>query len=106
MGEHEATDTDDSRPPRQRHRASVAEVSLSEIRWRQYALYVDLYKYFFEITIKYNVFYYVITGGIVSFCLSRSNVGIAIWSLVLPRGSFKTDLITEQVGKQIAYRGR
>lgn len=59
--------------------------SKREILWRQYALYADLYKFYIDIVIKYNVFHYAITGGILSFYFTRSsNVALAKWSLALP----------------------
>jgi hypothetical protein len=40
-------------------------------RWRQLGVQVDLYKFFFDWTLKLDIFYYTLTGAIVSFFLSR-----------------------------------
>ena len=38
-----------------------------DILWKQFSLYVDLYKFYMDITMKVNLFYYGITGAILSF---------------------------------------
>jgi hypothetical protein len=55
-----------------------------EILWRDYALSADLYKFYIEIAVKINVFYYAITGGIASFCFAQQQVGYTKWALLLP----------------------
>lgn len=55
-----------------------------EILWKQYALHVDLYKFYIDATIKLNAFHYAITGAIISFYFTRTDVGYAKWGLVLP----------------------
>ena len=52
--------------------------------WRQYQTHVDLYKHYLELTLKLNVFYYAVTGAIVSFYLSRHQPGVLKYVLVLP----------------------
>ena len=52
-----------------------------ELLWRQYQLHVDLYKHYLDMTLKFNTFYYAITGGIVSFYFSRADLPLMIWSL-------------------------
>lgn len=55
-----------------------------EILWRDYALSADLYKFYLELAVKVNVFYYAITGGIASFCFAQPQVAYAKWALLLP----------------------
>jgi len=55
-----------------------------EIAWRDYALSADLYKFYLDLAVKVNVFYYAITGGIVSFCFAQHQVAFAKWGLLLP----------------------
>ncbi len=55
-----------------------------ELLWRQYQLHVDMYKHYLEITLKFNAFYYAITGSIVSFYFSRADLPLMVWSLTLP----------------------
>src|SRR5438034_10853152 len=52
--------------------------------WRQYALLVDLYKHYLELVLKFNVFFYAVTGAIVSFYLSRPSTGLLRHSLLFP----------------------
>lgn len=54
-----------------------------ELLWRQYQLNVDLYKGYLELVIKMNVFYYAVTGAILSFYFSNQN-DLTKLSLVLP----------------------
>lgn len=56
-----------------------------ELLWRQYNLNVDLFKHYLKITIEFNVFYYAITGAIVSYYLSNaSNQPLMRYALLLP----------------------
>jgi hypothetical protein len=52
--------------------------------WRQISLHTDLYKHYLELVLKFTAFYFVLTGAIVSFYLSRSNPGVLRFSLLLP----------------------
>ena len=45
---------------------------------------VDLYKHYLKITIEFNVFYYAITGAILSYYLSHSDIELLKYSLLLP----------------------
>jgi hypothetical protein len=63
---------------------SMNEPSTKEIDWRDYALSADIYKFYVDILLKFNIFYYGITGGIVSYCLSQHQIAILRWALVLP----------------------
>jgi len=56
-----------------------------ELLWRQYQMNVDLYKGYLDLVVKINVFYYAITGAILSFYFSNSSDEPHIkWSLLLP----------------------
>ena len=52
--------------------------------WKQYQLHVDLYKYYLEMVIKFNVFYYAVTGAILSFYFSQKEVSLIRYSLLFP----------------------
>jgi hypothetical protein len=60
------------------------DLSGSELLWRQYNLHVDLYKFYLDIALKMNVFFYLITGGILSFYLANSNERLLKYSFLLP----------------------
>jgi hypothetical protein len=51
---------------------------------KQYQLMVDIYKFYFEILLKFLVFHYAVTGAIVSFYLSQPNVGFIRFALAFP----------------------
>lgn len=62
----------------------AGDPSEREILWRDYALSADLYKFYLELAVKVNVFYYAITGGIASFCFAQQQLAYAKWALLLP----------------------
>ena len=56
-----------------------------ELLWRQYALHVDLYKFYLDLTVKVNVFYYAITGAILTYYFQHAvDKSIARFALLLP----------------------
>ena len=55
-----------------------------ELLWKQYKLNVSLYKSYLELAIKINIFYYAITGGILSFYFASQDKGFIKYSLVFP----------------------
>lgn len=57
----------------------------TEILWKQYQQNIDLYKFYMELTIKFNVFFYAVTGAIISYVLSQLNGNNLIqYALILP----------------------
>lgn len=55
-----------------------------ELLWNEYKQQVDLYKFYLELTIKTNTFYYAITGAILSFYFASSGKPNMQYSLLLP----------------------
>jgi hypothetical protein len=55
-----------------------------EILWKQFVVYVDLYKFYMDLTIKINLFYYGITGAIVSFYFTHPHTPLIRYALCLP----------------------
>lgn len=55
-----------------------------ELLWRQYSQNVDLYRFYMELVIKLNVFYYAVTGAILSYYFSHTTVESVHLSLILP----------------------
>lgn len=54
--------------------------------WREYQMSVDLYKFYLELVTKMLVWYYAITGGILSFYFTDKTLPFARWALLLPTG--------------------
>jgi cytochrome b subunit of formate dehydrogenase len=53
--------------------------------WKQYEINVDLYKHYLKLTIEINVFYYAITGAIVSYYFAhRMEAPDIRFALMLP----------------------
>lgn len=55
-----------------------------EILWGQYKQNIDLYKFYMELIVKFNVFYYAVTGAIVSFYFANQSIENIKYSLLLP----------------------
>lgn len=55
-----------------------------DLLWKQYELHVDLYKHYLELSLKFNLFYYAVTGGILSFYFSNtSDFGVPRYLLLV-----------------------
>jgi hypothetical protein len=55
-----------------------------ELKWRQYALLVDLYKFYLDLFLKFNIFFYAVTGAIMSVYLTKLDQRALRFALVLP----------------------
>jgi hypothetical protein len=55
-----------------------------DILMKQYQLLVDVHKFYFDFVLKFLIFHYAVTGGILSFYLSKPNVGVMRFALVFP----------------------
>jgi hypothetical protein len=55
-----------------------------ELLWRQYNLWVDIYKFHMDLVLKANAFFYLITGGILSYYFAHTDQRLIKWSLLLP----------------------
>lgn len=52
--------------------------------WCQYEHNTELYKFYFDLFIKINLFYYGITGGIITFYFTHRTIEVVKYSLLLP----------------------
>lgn len=56
-----------------------------ELLWRQYEMHNELYKGYLDLVVKVNVFYYAITGAMISFYFVHVGANELIrWSLLFP----------------------
>jgi hypothetical protein len=62
----------------------MSELTEKEILWRDLELSAKLYQFYVEATLKVNLFAYGITGGILSFCLTKPRSDYTHWALILP----------------------
>lgn len=60
------------------------EPSEKEILWRQLSQNIELYKFYMELVVKFNVLYYAVTGAIISFFLAHPEIDDLKFSLILP----------------------
>jgi hypothetical protein len=51
---------------------------------RQYEIGIDLYKDYLKLVIELNVFYYAITGAIISYYFAHNTDPMMRWALMLP----------------------
>jgi len=59
--------------------------AIHEILLKQYHIHIDLYKHYLELSLKVNIFYYAVTGAILSFYFSNPySSKIIKYSLILP----------------------
>ncbi len=56
----------------------------NELKWKRFTLDIDLYKSYLELLIKFNVFYYAITGAILSYYFAHQDIKVLACSLILP----------------------
>ena len=55
-----------------------------DILWKQYELHVNLYRDYLKLILEFNVFYYAVTGAILSFYFSNTaNVGVPRYGLLV-----------------------
>ena len=59
-------------------------VESQELLWRQYALSVELFKHYMKLAIEFNVFYYAITGAILSYYFAHQSEPVVRYALVFP----------------------
>lgn len=55
-----------------------------ELRWNDYKMTVELHRSYIDLSIKLNMFYYAITGAIISFHFTNSAIEVAKYALYLP----------------------
>ncbi|MFL6212083.1 MAG: hypothetical protein ACJ74W_24770 [Pyrinomonadaceae bacterium] len=55
-----------------------------ELLWKQYELHTDLYKHYLELILKFNAFYYAVTGAIISFYFTKSDIPLIKYALLFP----------------------
>jgi hypothetical protein len=53
-------------------------------KWEEYKLHIELYKFYLDIGLKANLFFYLITGTILGFYLTHPEVKYKKFSLLLP----------------------
>ena len=55
-----------------------------EIVFEHYKIHIDLYKHYLELLIKFNLFYYAITGAILSFYFANKTIIFIQFVLLFP----------------------
>lgn len=55
-----------------------------ELLWRQYSMAIDLFKHYLKLAVEFNVFFYAITGGVVSYYFAHNTEPLMRYALLLP----------------------
>lgn len=55
-----------------------------ELLWHQYSQNVELFKYYLKLVVEFNVFFYGITGAVVSYYLAHASEHYMRHALLLP----------------------
>lgn len=55
-----------------------------ELIFNHYKIHIELYKHYLELLIKFNLFYYAITGAILSFYFSNHTITFIQYLLIFP----------------------
>jgi hypothetical protein len=55
-----------------------------ELLWKQYALHIDLYKYYLDITLKGVTLSYGITGALITYVFGKGGDHLLVIALLLP----------------------
>jgi hypothetical protein len=58
----------------------------ADLLWKQYSLHVDLYKFYLDLVLKTNVFFYGITGAILTYYFTHQGEPLVSLALLLPLG--------------------
>lgn len=66
------------------HVTRLSDERIHEALWREYQMSVDLFKFYVDQVVKVLIFYYGITGGILSFYFTHDTAPLARWALMLP----------------------
>lgn len=57
----------------------------TELLLKEFEFHIDLVKHYLDLVIKFNVFYYAVTGALLSYYFTNSkSENLVRWSLVLP----------------------
>jgi hypothetical protein len=73
-----------------------------ELLWKQYQQNVDLYKFYLDLLIKFNVFYYAVTGAIISFVLAHSTAFFIYGAVLMGIPRRETFAIRDALGLKAA----
>ncbi len=55
-----------------------------EINWKDFEMSVNLHKNYLDLVVKLNLFYYAITGAILSFHFTNEIQSVSVIALILP----------------------
>lgn len=59
-------------------------MSEKSIEWKDFELSVDLHKSYIDFVVKLNLFYYAITGALLSFHFAKESPSVSVLGLLLP----------------------
>jgi len=63
---------------------SETTIDANDLLWKQYGVFVDLFKFYLDTTMKANIWFYSITGAILTYYFKNTGDPLLKYSLVLP----------------------
>src|SRR5665213_182159 len=64
--------------------ASQSSQPSPDFIWKNYELHVNLLTTYLELVLKFNIFYYAVTGGLLSYYFAKENMPLMQYALVFP----------------------
>ncbi len=64
--------------------ADQAIAATRKLQWREYEVQIDLYKHYMDMLMKVNAFFYIITGGVLSFYFLNYGKPFVRYALLFP----------------------
>lgn len=57
---------------------------MEDYRWKEFEIRVEAYRYYLNIALQTNVFFYAITGVVLGFYLNKTTNEYLVYALLLP----------------------
>lgn len=54
------------------------------ITWKNYEIHAKLYKDYLDLVLKFNIFFYAVTGAVLSYCFSKPEVPLMRYAILFP----------------------
>lgn len=57
---------------------------MEDTRWKEFEMRIEAYRYYLNIALQTNIFFYAITGVVLGFYLNRTNDRYLVYAFLLP----------------------
>ena len=59
-------------------------MSHTSVEWQDFQMSVELHKFYVDFVVKISIFYYAVTGAILSFHFTKDSPSVSVLALLLP----------------------